>query len=358
MKTEIIAVGSELLTPDFQDTNSLFLTAGLNAVGLDVAFKTIVGDDDRDLARVLRTALGRAGLVLCMGGLGPTEDDRTRETLARVLGPEARLRPGHPPRDPGAFPPPRLAHDRLEPQAVLCHRGRRGPGQSQRHRPGLWLADGRRRDRPLARPAARDPAHVRGPCPARGLAGLGRGLDGRRRVIRPHGPGRIGHGEPARGPSTRSVPRRGLRDDPGRARRPVHPPDLPGPGPAGSGGRGPRPPGAGDRPAASDPWIYSRDGAGPEPIVVGAAARGAGRPVACAESCTGGLLGHRLTGRRRELGLFPGVRGRLRQRGQGRGGWASRRRLIERHGAVSAAGGPGHGRGHPRGPRAPTSAWP
>ncbi|MCK7480412.1 MAG: molybdopterin-binding protein [Candidatus Moduliflexus flocculans] len=153
MKTEIIAVGTELLTPDFQDTNSLFLTAGLNAVGLDVAFKTIVGDDAGDLARALRTALGRAGLVLCMGGLGPTEDDRTRETLAAVLGREARLRAGDPPRDPGAFPPPRLAHDGLEPQAVLRHRGRRGPAQSQRHGP---RAVARRRApprRPLARPA-------------------------------------------------------------------------------------------------------------------------------------------------------------------------------------------------------------
>jgi nicotinamide-nucleotide amidase len=85
MKAEIIAVGTELLTPDFQDTNSLYLTAGLDTLGIAVAFKTIVGDDESDLARVLRTALGRADLVLCMGGLGPTEDDRTRETLAKVL---------------------------------------------------------------------------------------------------------------------------------------------------------------------------------------------------------------------------------------------------------------------------------
>ncbi len=83
MKVEIIAVGSELLTPDFQDTNSLRLTAGLNSIGLEVSFKTIVGDDERDLARVLRTAFGRSRLVLCMGGLGPTEDDRTRETPPR-----------------------------------------------------------------------------------------------------------------------------------------------------------------------------------------------------------------------------------------------------------------------------------
>src|SRR5512137_1993996 len=93
MKTEIIAVGSELLTPDFQDTNSLFLTAGLNGIGLDVSFKTVVGDDEADLEHVLRTALGRSRLILCMGGLGPTEDDRTRETLAKVLGRRLVYRP-------------------------------------------------------------------------------------------------------------------------------------------------------------------------------------------------------------------------------------------------------------------------
>jgi len=86
MKTEIIAVGSELLTPFFQDTNSLFLTERLNDIGLSVSFKTLVGDDESDLRRATRTALGRSTLVITMGGLGPTEDDRTRETVARVLG--------------------------------------------------------------------------------------------------------------------------------------------------------------------------------------------------------------------------------------------------------------------------------
>jgi nicotinamide-nucleotide amidase len=82
---EIIAVGSEMLTPHRQDTNSLYLTAGLNDLGVSVAFKTIVGDNRRHLASAIRIALGRADIVILSGGLGPTEDDLTRECLAEVL---------------------------------------------------------------------------------------------------------------------------------------------------------------------------------------------------------------------------------------------------------------------------------
>ena len=86
MKIEIIAVGSELLTPYYLDTNSLFLTRRLNDFGLDPAWKTVVGDDPSDLKNVFADALGRADLLLVMGGLGPTGDDMTREVLAEVLG--------------------------------------------------------------------------------------------------------------------------------------------------------------------------------------------------------------------------------------------------------------------------------
>ena len=86
MKAEIIAVGSEMLTPVRQDTNSLYLTDRLNELGVAVAFKTIVGDRQRDLASALRTALTRADIVVLMGGLGPTADDLTREAVADALG--------------------------------------------------------------------------------------------------------------------------------------------------------------------------------------------------------------------------------------------------------------------------------
>jgi nicotinamide-nucleotide amidase len=85
MKAEIIAVGSEMLTPHRQDTNSLYLTEKLNQIGVTVAFKTIVGDRRRDLVNVIRTALGRVDIVILMGGLGPTEDDLTREASAEAL---------------------------------------------------------------------------------------------------------------------------------------------------------------------------------------------------------------------------------------------------------------------------------
>jgi competence/damage-inducible protein CinA-like protein len=86
MKAEIIAVGSELLTPDRIDTNSLFLTEELNKLGIEVLRKTIVGDNRELLAEAFRDALNRVPVVIASGGLGPTEDDLTRETVAELLG--------------------------------------------------------------------------------------------------------------------------------------------------------------------------------------------------------------------------------------------------------------------------------
>lgn len=85
MIAEIIAVGSELLTPFRQDTNSLYLTAKLNGLGVEVAFKTIVGDNLKHIVRVGTVALSRADIVIFSGGLGPTEDDLTRDAVAETL---------------------------------------------------------------------------------------------------------------------------------------------------------------------------------------------------------------------------------------------------------------------------------
>ena len=93
MKAEIIAVGSELLTPFRQDTNSLFLTERLNELGVEVHFKTVVGDSRADLVAVARIAMTRADIVILMGGLGPTEDDLTRECVAEALGIELHRDP-------------------------------------------------------------------------------------------------------------------------------------------------------------------------------------------------------------------------------------------------------------------------
>ena len=86
MDAEIIAVGSELLTPLYQDTNSLFLTERLNSLGIEVRFKTLVGDRTDDLATILKGALARSRLIIVTGGLGPTEDDLTRPVVSEVLG--------------------------------------------------------------------------------------------------------------------------------------------------------------------------------------------------------------------------------------------------------------------------------
>jgi nicotinamide-nucleotide amidase len=81
----IIAVGSELLTPFRTDTNSLVITSILNEVGYDIRRKMVVGDDVDALAASVRDMLGWADLVVLTGGLGPTEDDVTRQAVARVL---------------------------------------------------------------------------------------------------------------------------------------------------------------------------------------------------------------------------------------------------------------------------------
>jgi nicotinamide-nucleotide amidase len=83
---EIIAVGSELLVPPRLDTNSLFITGRLNQLGIEVRAKVIVGDRREDVAAVLRGALDRVELVVMCGGLGPTDDDLTRDAVAALLG--------------------------------------------------------------------------------------------------------------------------------------------------------------------------------------------------------------------------------------------------------------------------------
>ncbi len=93
MIAEIIAAGSEMLTPYRQDTNSLYLTEGLNELGVTVAFKTIVGDNLAHLTAAISVALGRADLVILSGGLGPTEDDLIREAVAAAMGLELRPDP-------------------------------------------------------------------------------------------------------------------------------------------------------------------------------------------------------------------------------------------------------------------------
>jgi len=88
LTAEIIAIGSELLSPSKTDTNSLWLTERLNELGIQVCLKSVVGDDPPRLEETLRDAISRSDIVITTGGLGPTEDDVTRESVARSIGAE------------------------------------------------------------------------------------------------------------------------------------------------------------------------------------------------------------------------------------------------------------------------------
>ena len=84
-RAAIIAVGSEMLTPSKVDTNSLFITEQLNLLGIELAFKSIIGDDRGELEHAVRDAIARVDLLVCCGGLGPTDDDLTRPVVADVV---------------------------------------------------------------------------------------------------------------------------------------------------------------------------------------------------------------------------------------------------------------------------------
>lgn len=85
-RAAVIAVGSELLTPLRIDTNSLHITEQLNALGIDVVFKAVIGDNREELAHAVRATLTRVELLVLTGGLGPTDDDVTRDAVADALG--------------------------------------------------------------------------------------------------------------------------------------------------------------------------------------------------------------------------------------------------------------------------------
>jgi nicotinamide-nucleotide amidase len=86
LKAVVLAVGSEMLTPTRTDTNSLYVTEVLNGLGIDLAYKAVVGDDRDELTAAVARALDRHRVVILTGGLGPTEDDLTREAVADHLG--------------------------------------------------------------------------------------------------------------------------------------------------------------------------------------------------------------------------------------------------------------------------------
>src|SRR5262245_45616957 len=94
LRAEILAIGTELLTPLRSETNAVYLTGQLLQAGVDVGARITVADDPGLLESAFRSALGRADIVIATGGLGPTEDDLTREAAAAALGRGLRRDPG------------------------------------------------------------------------------------------------------------------------------------------------------------------------------------------------------------------------------------------------------------------------
>ena len=145
-KAAILAVGSELLTPFRVDTNSLVITEHLNALGIEVVLKAVAGDDREDLAFLLSAAMGRAELVVLTGGLGPTDDDITREVVSTVLARSLtedlarteRLRARFAARGLG-IPMPEINR-----RQSMVPAGARVIENANGSAPGLWLEDGER----------------------------------------------------------------------------------------------------------------------------------------------------------------------------------------------------------------------
>jgi nicotinamide-nucleotide amidase len=86
MRAEVVAVGTEMLTPTHLDTNSLFITERLNELGIDLQGKSVAGDDREVLRAIVADALRRSDLLILTGGLGPTDDDLTRDVVADLIG--------------------------------------------------------------------------------------------------------------------------------------------------------------------------------------------------------------------------------------------------------------------------------
>ena len=141
-RAAILAVGSELLTPSRLDTNSLFITEQLNLLGIEVVSKSQLGDDHEQLASAVRFALSQADLVVCCGGLGPTDDDVTREVVAGVLDRPlaederitARIR--------ARFESRRMEMPAINRRQAMVPAGARVIDNANGTAPGLWLESG------------------------------------------------------------------------------------------------------------------------------------------------------------------------------------------------------------------------
>lgn len=143
-RAAVLAVGSELLTPLRIDTNSLFITEQLNLLGIDVVYKSVVGDDRDELANAMRAALGRTDLVVCSGGLGPTDDDVTREVAAAVLARPMSERESIVARIRARFSSRGLEMPEINRRQAMVPAGAEVLENAHGTAPGLWLEAGER----------------------------------------------------------------------------------------------------------------------------------------------------------------------------------------------------------------------
>src|SRR5437588_4287470 len=143
MRACIIAVGSELLTPFRVDTNSLAITERLNAVGYDVRLRAVVGDDVDELAAQFSAALEWADLIVFTGGLGPTQDDVTRDAVARVLGLPFDLNDATVERIRARFERRGLVMPEINRRQAMVPRGAALIDNPHGTAPGLWIERGR-----------------------------------------------------------------------------------------------------------------------------------------------------------------------------------------------------------------------
>jgi nicotinamide-nucleotide amidase len=143
MNACILAIGSEMLTPFRVDTNSLFITERLNAIGYDVRLKAVVADDVDELARVIGGALAWADVIVITGGLGPTDDDITRDAVARVLELPLDVDEGIVERLRDRFARRGMAMPEINRRQAMVPRGATVLPNANGTAPGLWLEQGK-----------------------------------------------------------------------------------------------------------------------------------------------------------------------------------------------------------------------
>jgi nicotinamide-nucleotide amidase len=143
-RAAILAVGSELLTPFRVDTNSLFIIEQLELLGIEVAYKVAIGDDRDELAAAVRAALARVDLVICSGGLGPTDDDVTRDVVADVLRRRLVEDTRITERIRARFASRRLEMPEINRRQAMVPDGAQVIDNVNGTAPGLWIEDGAR----------------------------------------------------------------------------------------------------------------------------------------------------------------------------------------------------------------------